>query len=382
MANYLLSHTGAQIDEGIDAALNIDSTIASRIGSDGPAAGRNLVDNADFRIWTRGSSVTIADGAFQCCADRYNLVNACGTSATATMAADVITIDGVSRTCGKVSMSAAVSSFASNKYIVPFMQIFEGRSAYRYLSPGKSFTVALAIEVSVAGKYAFTVRNADASYSYVHTATLAANTPTIVQFIVPIPTTAGIWNCPDTVNAGLRLLIGSVGSSQYAAPSTDEWVSGNYYHTADCVNWAATAGATIKVTRVRLEEGTVLGAYQAKTYEEDEARCRYFLPAWKGIYMPLGTGQVITSSTIAFDPLFSFPCRIPPTGALISSIGHLQAFLASGSPVFPTSWSFSSASTTGATIVIEGMTGLVAGNASRVRSNSASFLLLATGAEL
>lgn len=66
MANYLLSHTGAQIDEGIDAALNIDSTIANRIGSTGPAGCRNKIRNPRFSVNQRNvsGSVTLAAGAF------------------------------------------------------------------------------------------------------------------------------------------------------------------------------------------------------------------------------------------------------------------------------------------------------------------------------
>lgn len=62
MANYILSHTGAQIDEGIDAALNINSTIANRIGSTGPASYRNKLGNCSFLINQMGLSFTIAPG--------------------------------------------------------------------------------------------------------------------------------------------------------------------------------------------------------------------------------------------------------------------------------------------------------------------------------
>lgn len=303
MSNYILSHTGAQIDAAIEAALN--------------TAGRNLADNADFQIWTRGGSVTVSDGINGVGVDRYVISNQCGTGATATIAQNTMLIDGVLRTCGKVSLSAAVNSFAAGKFFGPIAQSFEGRSLYRYLSPGKSFTVAVTVEVSVAGKYAFAVRNANLSSSYVHTATLAANNPTTVSFTVPIPAAGGVWTCPNTEALGLNLSLCAVGHSQYAAPSTDAWVSGNYFYAADCVNWTATAGATVKLTRVRLEEGIILGAHQAKSYDEDAARCAYFLPS-----IPVGAIGNCSwiDANIGFIAYpFKVPSRIAPTGILTSS---------------------------------------------------------------
>ena len=292
-----------------------NSDLANRIGTSGPAAGRNLADNADFRIWTRGESATVADGRYQYCADRYRIANSNGTGATATVSKSTMLVDGVTRSCGMVTLSAAVGSFTSGKHIAPFVHTFEGRSVYRYLSPGKSFTVGVDIEVSVAGKYAFTVRNADFTYSYVHTVTLASNTPTFVSFAVAIPSTAGIWSCPNTEAAGLDLVIGGIGHSQSAASTTDAWVSGAEFYTSDCVNWAATAGATIKVTRVRLEEGTVLGAYHAKTYDEDSARCQYFLPSIPAGIIGICSWTTATTGLVSYP--FKVQARVAPTGISI-----------------------------------------------------------------
>lgn len=62
MADYLLNHTGAQVDEGIETALMINN----RVGSIGPVGMRNCVRNPRFMINQRNVSgtVTLSAGAF------------------------------------------------------------------------------------------------------------------------------------------------------------------------------------------------------------------------------------------------------------------------------------------------------------------------------
>lgn len=373
---YALSQAGITPGGGTAA-------ITSRIGSTGNTANRNMLDNTDFNIAQRGTSISITPNAIvSMTLDRWYSVNSGGASASTT-SRDTMTINGVPRGCLKFTSGNAQATIPASSIIYPAFQVIEGYTLYPRVKAGDSVTIGVWMEVSVAGKYAIALRNANDTYSYVHTVTLAANTPTEVIFTVQIPATAGLWNCPNSNLIGASIMFGPISGATYQTASPDTWVSGNYLTTAECVNYAATAGATIKIARPRMEEGTSLGVYESRPYSEDLARARYFLPAWSGQYTPLGVATA-SSATAAFLSIpFTHQTRIAPTGITLSAASHISVLLPSSLSISPTSVAFNAASTFGLLAMnLTGLSGLTAGYAYHVYGNTSAFYLLATGAEL
>lgn len=356
---------------------------APRIGQYGSVAYRNFIDNSNFPVWQRGASVTIASGATGVVVDRYNTGNNAGTSAV-TVASDTMTINSFAQPCAKFTNgSAAVSSYSASAYLYPFAQTIEGYTIYSRNLANTIISVSVYMEVSVAGKYAIAFQNATGSYSYVHTTTLAAATPTEVSFTISIPTTSGLWNCPNANTRGAALFIGFVGGTNHQAASTDTWLSGTYYTTSDCVNWGATAGSTIKIARVRIEEGAVLGSYEIMPYNTELSRAQYFLPAWSGQGTPLGVAAASSATAAYLSIPFTHQTRIAPTGITLSAASHINVLLPNSTSISPTSAAFNAASTFGLVAMnLTGLSGLTAGYAYNVYGNTSAFRLLATGAEL
>jgi len=108
MSNYLLSHTGAQIDAGIDAALNIDNTLASRIGSAGPAGYRNKLINGSLQVWQVGTSFSIPAGQSVWTADQIAVSN--NTNQTLTVAFTRVHVGGDYATAMVLSFATAPTS--------------------------------------------------------------------------------------------------------------------------------------------------------------------------------------------------------------------------------------------------------------------------------
>lgn len=95
MANYLLNHTGAQIDEGIDVALRSSGY-------------RNKLINGSLQVWQLGTSFTIPAGQWAWTADQIYVVNT--TNQPVTIAQSRQTIDNNLLSTLTVTFSTAPTS--------------------------------------------------------------------------------------------------------------------------------------------------------------------------------------------------------------------------------------------------------------------------------
>ena len=145
----------------------------------------------------------------------------------------------------RVAITTPKASYAAGDNFSPILQIVEG---LRFAKMGwgtadaKDALLIAIVSASVAGTYPIPFRNYVGTRSYVTTATLAANTPTVVLRRIP-GDTGGTWQT-GAVGA-LTLTMGNVAGTTYQAPTLNTWLSGNYLSHASCVNWSATNGATL-----------------------------------------------------------------------------------------------------------------------------------------
>ena len=110
MSNYLLSHTGTQIDAGIDAALNI----ISRVGTSGPASYRNKLGNCSFLVNQMGMSFTVAPGTeLLSTTDLWGVQNATNQPLTVT----IEPYDLYSRRVNGMKLSFATAPTAGEVYV-------------------------------------------------------------------------------------------------------------------------------------------------------------------------------------------------------------------------------------------------------------------------
>lgn len=133
----------------------------------------------------------------------------------------------------------------------------------------------------------------------------------------------------------------------------------------------------------QFEIGTIASAFDCLPDWLELERCRKYLPGLSGLYCPLGVGQALSATTAQLSIRFSPRPNATLTGLSISSPSHIQVLQADGSAISPTGVAFNVAGQDGLShINLTGLSGLVAGNACNIYGASASFRLLATGAEL
>ena len=379
---YVFNSNNVPVGNPIDNVYPLSFSQSIYTGISNLSPNKNLIDNASFNVWQRGTSVAVPAGSRSCTADRWASAPSTGTP-DLTGSSDTMTINGVSQPCLKVTNTSSVASFAAGQYVQPCYQELEGFSVYPYLQAGGAFTVSFWFAASATGNYAVALNNTDNTYSYVHLIKVAsANTPQQYSFTVYIPS-SGVWNCPNSNAAGMRLRIGSIGGSAYNAPSSDTWTRGNFFTTSTCANWCASSWSYIKIAQVRIEQGTSLGVWNPLKYDKDLRRYQYFLPSWRGNLQPLGIAQATGATTAQLNLLFYSLTRVPPTGIFLSSPSHINYVQASGTAIQATGLSFNLASTGALGLLnVSGLSGLTAGQSGNVYSGDAAFLLLATGAEL
>ena len=263
-----------------DGSLTIDgvnySTLqvnGQNLPTAGPLSNRNLIINGAMLVDQRnsGSSYTIT-GDTQYTLDRW-VARTYGGSGRFSVQQDGSSPDSINPSA-KLTVTTTDTP-GINGYA--FSQRVEGYSfsslAYGS-SSAKAATISFWVRSSITGTYCFSVRNSDASRSYIAEYSISsANTWEYKTITIP-GATDGTWLTTNGVGAYLEWNLGAQTSKEATAGS---WQSGNYHATSSQVDWIATSGATFYITGVQLEVGSVATPFEHRSYGDELARCqRYF----------------------------------------------------------------------------------------------------------
>jgi hypothetical protein len=181
----------------------------------------------------------------------------------------------------QITNNTAIASFPSNEWIEPFNYSFESIMIRPLV--GNNLTLGFWIFSSIAGTYAVAFRRNNFTRSYVTTITV--NTANTWEYkIVQIPWDTAVAQSYDPASPGFNFVIGAVTTTSLQAPILNTWETANRTSHASATNWAATAGAVIRIAQVQLRNG-----YRsledmrdgfipfAPTYDQELAACqRYF----------------------------------------------------------------------------------------------------------
>jgi hypothetical protein len=146
-----------------------------------------------------------------------------------------------------------------------------------------------------------------------------------------------------------------------------------------------TAGAddNVYISGIQLESGSVATKFDDRNDSIEGILCYPYAPVWSGATCPLGSAQAISGTAAQLNLPFLVPAVQAPTGISISAASHVQGLQSTGAATAATGVAFNSSNASGLTqLNITGMSGLTAGNACLIASNSSSFKLIATGCEL
>jgi len=238
----------------------------------GPLSNRNLIINGAMLVDQRnvGSSYTIT-GDTQYTLDRWVARTYSGTGRFS------VQQDGSSPDNINPSAKLTVTTTDTpGTYGYAFSQRVEGYnfSSLAYgSSSAKAATISFWVRSSITGTYCFSVRNNDASRSYIAEYSISsANTWEYKTITIP-GATDGTWLTTNGVGAYLEWNLGAQTSKESTAGS---WQTSNYHATSSQVDWIATSGATFYITGVQLEVGEVATPFEHRNIGDELARCKRY----------------------------------------------------------------------------------------------------------
>ena len=236
---------------------------------------RNKIINGAMTINQRGTSYTSSGYSL----DRWYLVILGSSTITQSSNAPASFSNSLLWTVNSASTPSNVS------YYNGFCQFIEGYNVADFAfgtSSAKNVTLSFWVYANNTGTYPLTFNNASGSGGSSNTATRSYVTSYTVssantwqKITVTIPgDTAGSW--ANTSGAGFNIWFDAGSGSNYSTATTNAWQSGAYFYPAGCFNLQNTASATLAITGVQLETGTVPTAFELRSYSKELMMCQRY----------------------------------------------------------------------------------------------------------
>jgi len=282
---------------------------ATGYGAGSFAVGRNRIINGDMRIDARnaGASITPSNGQYSL--DRWLcLQDTAGKISVQQNHGSVTPPNGFTNYIGIVSLSA-YTPISSDYFGV--QQRIEGYNVADFgfgAAGAKTITVSFWVRSSLTGAFGGSIFNSAQNRCYPFSYTInSANTWEYKTATISGDTT-GTW----LTNNGAGLLLNfSAGAGSSRVSTADTWTTNNTTMApTGSVDLVATSGATLYITGVQLEEGTVATPFERRQYGQELALCqRYFLSVGgESLYERYGIG--INGSTTTGYPVIPFPVQM------------------------------------------------------------------------
>ena len=261
---------------------------------------RNRIINGDMRIDQRnaGASISFPSGDGSYCLDRSRLQR----SGAGTMTVQQVTSAPTGFT-NAIRFTVTGASTPSSGDYYTFGQLIEGFNTADLAwgtASAQSITLSFWINSSVTGTYSASVYNWAGSNTYPATFTVnAANT--WEQKIITIPgATAGTWATNNLGSVYFRIDLGSGSSFNGTA---NAWNAAGQFRTSSSVNFISNASATLTITGVQLEAGTVASPFERRDYGRELAMCQRYYCAMTNLHGNLnGSGSAIGRAFLPVVP--------------------------------------------------------------------------------
>jgi hypothetical protein len=139
-------------------------------------------------------------------------------------------------------------------------------------SAAQTATLTGIVKCTVAGNYAFSIRNSTPNYSYVDTFSVTTvNAWTTFQKTIPAPPVGSPWS-PFTDNQYAMSVSFDLGSgANFSTTTPAQWQSGNFVTTTGATGLVTTASASCQFTGIHLVAGTNPGTYVPRPYPQELA---------------------------------------------------------------------------------------------------------------
>ena len=289
----------------------------------GPLSNRNLVINGAMQVAQRGTSFTPAT-EFGYTLDRY--ITFFTNTGSVNLTQETSSPPEGHTTYARITSTGAASVTGRNL----FSQIVEGQNLaptkWGY-SDAKDVTISFWVRSSLTGDFGFAVNATTQNRCIVMKYNIAsANTWEHKTLLIPATTSGDFGLTSSGRGCWLFWDLGTSSANEYG--TTDTWVDSSTKYTATNVQQLITvSGATLDITGVQLEVGTVATPFEHRSYGDELARCqRYYYRIGGGsLYNHYGVAVAYDADALRLNIPFAVSMRSIPTSIDVLSQGQFLA---------------------------------------------------------
>ena len=334
-------------------------------------AGRNRIINGDMRIDQRnaGASITGNSNEFSC--DRWKCVASVASKFTVQQST---TAPAGFTNSLLITSSSAYTVGASESFGV--RQILEGYNVSDLnwgTSNAQTVTLSFWVRSSLTGTFGGAVFISANNVVFTYTIN-SANTWEYKTVTIAGPTSTSYT--ASTTNGDAGSIFWSIGAGATLSTSLGTWVYGTAYRSATgATSVVGTSGATLYITGVQLEAGSVATPFEHRQYGQELALCqRYFYQIGGAVGVPISVGFNRAASRMDTFAFFPVRMRATPTGSVVSGTNYYYVDY-SQATTFMNSFSIDSLSNQGARLINTGLSGLTAGSGAVLAADKAAALV-------
>ena len=294
-----MSQTKAQLVSGTTAQnLTVDNINTTSVNNNQASGKKNLIINGGHNIAQRGTAaVTVNTSALYRCVDRFKTdIDGSGggdfyhaqTGTGTTISADVPTGQGFSHS-SKITVNTSASQPTSESNHSQIYTILEKQDVTHLewgTSAAKTCTLSFWVKGSITGTYAlwFGIYTGTTQYYWTNYTINSANTWEKKVITVTGPTSGGVVS--GTTGSGLRIEWTLGVGSDSETGTLNEWTtSGDIRAASGTVYLPENAGATLYLTGVQFEVGSLATPFEFRSYHDELLQCqRYYVEMGGGNY--------------------------------------------------------------------------------------------------
>ncbi len=258
---------------------------------------RNRIINGDMRIDQRnaGAAYTSTNANIYVL-DRWLTFETGGVSSRFTIQQNAGSVTPPTGFTNYMGITSSVASAVTAGMIQSIAQKIEGFNASDLAwgtANAKTVTISFWVRSSLTGTFGGVLSNGAINYSYPFTYAISSANTWEQKTVTIAGPTAGTWVTNNGAGPVLQFVIGTGSTYQGSAGS---WSANGYYGVTGTVDVTGTNGATLYITGVQLEAGSVATPFERRPYGTELALCqRYFEKSYN-----IGTapGSAVTASRV------------------------------------------------------------------------------------
>ena len=251
-------------------------------------AGRNLIINGDMRIDQRNAGASVTPNASYTL-DRWIYENTQTGKATVQQNAGSVTPPtGFTNYLG-VTSASAYSVLTGDTFLLG--QRIEGYNVADLAwgtANAQTVTFSFWVRSSLTGAFGGALQNVNATRSYPFSYTISSADTWEYKTVTVAGDTSGTWNTGN--GRGLYVIFG-LGSGATYSGTAGAWATANIVQPTSTVSVVGTSGATLYITGVQLEAGSVATPFEHRQYGQELALCqRYYEKSYNQSVVPGTSG--------------------------------------------------------------------------------------------